>query len=351
MKRYAFLTILRILQIYFAGICTIFSASVFADENASSADMKKYLFEKSMTNFSAGEYKRAVESFFSEFEKTNNQKITRGQKGKVGLKVYTNSGAGLSTPIDLVEAVIASLEKRGYARKDICIVDMRRQNLRVSGFLPKLSEVQRGTKDDYMGCPVYDISSEKYYSPDWFYDNSMPAKEFLRKRYTHDESNMETRKSFLPVTLFLTVDFWINLPVITDMSGIGVCASLGNATLWNMSNNERFFKANANAPVTVAEVAAIPELHDSWLFSILSFEYAQIVGGAVYNQAYVASKRMMLCSANPVAIDYIAWQFLNTNRAAFGFEPIAEEPVMFEYCRQMELGEYDFSKIKRVIVQ
>jgi len=351
MNRYAFLTILRIMQIYFAVICTIFSASASASEEILSTDMKNYVFERAMTNFSADEYKKAVESFFSNYEKTNNQKIKRGEKGRVGLKVYTNSGAGLATPLDLVEAVISSLEKRGYARKDICIVDMSRQNLRNSGFLPRLSEVQLGVKDNYKGCPVYDISSGNFYSPDWFYDNSMPAKEFLRKRYTHDESKLETRKSFLPVTLFLTVDFWINLPVITEMSGIGVCASLGNATLWNMSNNERFFRANANAPVTVAEVAAIPELHDSWLFSILSFEYAQIVGGAVYNQAYVSSKRMMLCSANPVAIDYIAWQFLNANRVNYGFEIIEEEPVMFDYCKQMELGDYKFSKVKRVIVK
>ncbi len=305
------------------------------------------VFECNVKDFSDESYNNSVREIFDAYEQEY-KKIELGEFKKVAIKVYTNSGAGLATPTALTEAVICELEKRGYERKNIAIVDMNRIKLRQSGFLPKHIDLQSGKEDDFNGCPVYDLSSGQYYDEEWYYDNQMPAKVSLYALQEHKFSltadNM--RESYLPVPLFLNVDFWINLPMVTDMESIVISGALANGSIWNMSNSERFFKASANAPIAVAEVMAIPELKESLLLNILTFEAVQVIGASVFNHAYVASDRQIIASTDPCAIDSIAFDFLNINRKRKGFDFIEESPVLFKYCKQLKVGESDLSKVK-----
>ncbi len=310
----------------------------------------KIVFDCRVPEFDFPNYYRAITVLFSAFENESGTRISPDKKGKVGLKIYTNSGAGMSTPTELVDAVIAQLEKRGYKRSDIAIVDMSRRKMRDCGFLPRVSQVQKGKPDDYKGCPVIDIDSGMYFDSSWFYDNALMPKTLKGLNASSNLYNPELRKSYLPVPLFLTVDFWINLPVITDMEGLGVCAALGNVSIWNMSNNERFLKQPANASMAAAEVCAIPELRASNLMTILSLERGQYVGGAIFNSRCSFSENTILLSSNPVAIDFIAWQTINRHRQTFGFDPINPLPPLLNYCRELKVGDFDFRKIKRVEV-
>ena len=311
------------------------------------AKMRSVIFESTLPDFTARTYERAVSSLFKAYESEAGFKIKPGEKGKVGLKIYTNSGAGMCTPKALVDAVIEQLTKRGYKRGDITLVDMSRRKMRDCGFLPKLSQVREGAEDSYGGVLVADIESKQFFNKDWYYDNPLMPKNNRGMLKSIDLYNPELRKSYLPVPLFLTVDFWINLPVVTDMEGLGVCAAVGNMSIWNMSNNERFLKQPANASMAAAEVAAIPELKNSEIFTILSLERGQFVGGAVFNSRCTFSEKTILMSANPVVIDYIAWETLNKYRRAFRFAQIDPMPPLLNYCRELQLGDFDFRKIER----
>ena len=331
-----------LLQSFFIAFVANFT---FADNSAVSSNV----FEVSVPEFTGENYARAVSALFRSYESASGKKITRGEKGKVGLKVYTNSGAGLSTPLPLVDAVIDQLVRRGYKPADITIVDMSRRKLRECGFLPKVSQVRAGAPDNYKGVNVVDIESGKYFDARWFYDNPLSPKT-VRKGVVSDIYNPELRKSYLPVPLFLTVDFWINLPMITDMEGLGVCASIGNASIWNMSNNDRFLKSPANASMAAAEVCSIPELKDSNLFTILTLEKGQFVGGAIFNSRCTFSESTILMSSNPVALDYIAWEIINHYRAHFNFEKIEPMPALLNYCKELQIGDWSPAKVKRVRV-
>ena len=329
-----------------------FSASLIAEDKTlplgnSVADK---IFQTRLNSFDAENYNGAVEALFEAFEKSVDKKLQKGQKGRVGLKIYTNSGSGLSTPQKLIEAVIAQLQRRGYQRSDITIVDMSARKMRACGFLPKLSEVQNGALNSYNGVQVVDIDSGKFFDKRWYYDNPLTPKNANVSTSYKEIYNPEVRKSYLPVPLFLSVDFWINLPVVTDMDGLGVCAALGNVSIWNMSNNERFLKEPANASMAAAEVCAIPEMRESNVFTIISFEQGQFVGGAVYNARFCFSENLLLLSSNPVAIDYICWQTINKYRRANRFKIIDPEPPILNYCRQLGVGDYDMRKIKRISV-
>ncbi len=347
---------LAFLQLFFAPflilhaqdsveVAPISDVSKSVDE--AQAKMRSVIFESTLPDFTARTYERAVSSLFKAYESEAGFKIKPGEKGKVGLKIYTNSGAGMCTPKALVDAVIEQLTKRGYKRGDITLVDMSRRKMRDCGFLPKLSQVREGAEDSYGGVLVADIESKQFFNKDWYYDNPLMPKNNRGMLKSIDLYNPELRKSYLPVPLFLTVDFWINLPVVTDMEGLGVCAAVGNMSIWNMSNNERFLKQPANASMAAAEVAAIPELKNSEIFTILSLERGQFVGGAVFNSRCTFSEKTILMSANPVVIDYIAWETLNKYRRAFRFAQIDPMPPLLNYCRELQLGDFDFRKIER----
>ena len=97
------------------------------------------VFKFQIEDFDLKSYTAAVENLLGIYERTQEMSFKPGEKGKVGLKVYSNSGPGLSTPANLVEAVVQSLVKRGFRRSDIFIIGLKGRMLRESGFLPPLS--------------------------------------------------------------------------------------------------------------------------------------------------------------------------------------------------------------------
>ena len=222
---------LAFLQLFFAAFLTIYAeesgvvkpiSDVSKSVEDSQTKMRSVLFESSLPDFTPRAYDKVVSSLFKAYESEAGFKIKPGEKGKVGLKVYTNSGAGMCTPKALVDAVISQLVNRGYKREDITIVDMSRRKMRECGFLPKLSQVRDGAEDSYSGVRVADIESKQFFNKDWYYDNPLMPKNNRGMLKSIDLYNPELRKSYLPVPLFLTVDFCIKKTVVTDKEGLGV---------------------------------------------------------------------------------------------------------------------------------
>ena len=323
-------------------------AAVRADDlKLSPAPKANPIWEHKLTDFSDADYRFSVEQLIQEYERTNNRKLVPGPKKKVGIKIYADSGPGLATPFGLVRAVIAAMEKRGFEKENIFLVGLNPLRLRLTGFLPSYST---GILP-FPGHPVFVLESNKYYDPAWFYDSPLPARfdsilnEQAAKKAAGGKAETTTeedRKSFLATPLFLDADFWINLPVYTDHPVLGVNGALVNATLWNASNTFRFFKSPATAPAAVAEMAAIPELRETWALSIVSLQLYQFIGGPYFNSLYTVSEPKLWMSSDPVLLDALMLQRLNAARKKNGFDPISEDDArMLEFARQLGVGSND----------
>jgi hypothetical protein len=301
---------------------------------------KEPVWEARMPVFDEDHYNKAVEALFTQYEHTTGKPIVPGAKRRVGLKVYTDSGQGLSTPIPLVQAVIAALVRRGFDNKNVFLVGLNQLRLRMTGYLPSLVT----GKTPFVGNPVYVLESGRYYDPVWFYDSSLPDRfdSVFAAQQTKDFANTSTtdedRKSFLATPLFLDADFWINLPVYTDHPVLGVNGALVNATLWNASNTARFFRSPATAPEAVAEMSAIPELRETWLFTIASLEMYQYIGGPFFNSLYTFSEPYLWLSTDPVMMDALMRDRMNRHRRLDGFEAISEDIHTLEYAEVLNVG-------------
>jgi hypothetical protein len=302
------------------------------------------VYESELRGFTAEDYTAAVEAMFTRFEQQSGRRLAPGAKGKVGLKIYSDSGPGLATPIPLVEAVIAALQRRGYKQGNIFLVGLSQLRMRFTGYLPSLVT----GRSVFDGHPIYVLESGKFYDPTWFYDSPLPTRfdPILNERAAEEAAGgkvettvAEDRKSFLDTPLFLETDFWINLPVYTDHPVLGINGALVNATLWNASNTLRFFRSPANAPAAVAEMAAIPELRSSWIFSIVSLERYQFIGGPYFNSLYTLSEPRLWLSADPVMLDALMLQRINRGRLHAGFKEIDSDGLrMLEFARQLGVG-------------
>ena len=306
--------------------------------------LQSLVFQYKLPNFEQAAYQAAVDELIGAFEEQRGFAISPGNKRRVGIKVYTNSGPGIATPVALVEAVIDSLIDRGYRRDEFFIIDLDEQHLRDAGYLPAIST----QGETYNGIPVYVLESEQHYDPIWYYDNPLPSYTLNRRGALNlsifDEERREVtpedRKSFLPVPLLLEVDFWVNLPMVMDHPALGISGAMTNPTLWSVSNNKRFFMNPANAPAAVAEIAAIPELKEGWVFTLMTMQTYQFIGGPLFNSLYTKSEPLLYLSTNPVILDYYALEWVNAARREHGFDMVPQEQPLFYYAETLGLGRW-----------
>lgn len=298
------------------------------------------VWQARLGSFTEDDYAAQVEALFNVFETAHGRKLVPGAKKRVGLKIYADSGPGMATPVPLTKAVIAALKRRGFENQNIFLVGLNALRLRMTGYLPSLVSGET----PFLGNPVYVLESGRFYDPVWFYDSPLPQRfdPIFAAKQTQDVANSSTkdedRKSFLATPLFLDADFWINMPVYTDHSTLGVNGALVNATLWNASNTARFFRSPANAPAAVAEMSAIPELRETWVFTLASLQHYQFIGGPFFNSLYTVSEPVIWLSRDPVMMDALMRDRMNAHRRQSGFQPIDEEIRTLEFAETLGVG-------------
>ena len=329
------------------------TAAARAAQPAPPPAVSEPVWQARLAAFDEATYEMQVEKLVTAFEQATGRRLVPGPKRKAGIKIYADSGPGLATPLPLVKGVIAALKRRGFEHSGIFLVGLNALRLRMTGYLPSL--VSGSTP--FSGNPVYVLESGRYYDPVWFYDSPRPQRfdpSFAQEQTKGVQANTtkdEDRKSFLATPLFLDADFWINLPVFTDHPTLGVNGALVNATLWNASNTARFFRSPANAPAAVAEMSAIPELRQTWMFSLASLQHYQFVGGPFLNSLYTVSEPLLWLTRDPVMMDALARDRINSHRKQEGFENLDEEIRTLEFAETLGVGSTKTKQVRMIAIE
>ena len=312
---------------FFAIIALSFS---FASAQAAT-DPKLLLIEQKLGGFADKDYAAGVEKTLGEFESRTGIALRPGDLRRCGLKLSSEGGAGLATPKPLVRAITAALLRRGFAQNAVTICDAKSDSLRQAGFLPALSTQSQS----FEGFPVIAWDT---FAPSWAKENQLRYEnQVLPRPGAQAVPWGDARVSVLPKTLIDEVDFWINLPVLSDSKSLGVHGAMASASIGNMVNSERFLDNPFNASKAAVEVCAIPKLAKRNVLTVLSLERYQVLGGPGFDASWSRSEKTLLSSANPVIIDFIGLQKINSGRAASGIETIHPEPAIFSAANAGEI--------------
>lgn len=324
-------------------LSTILAPVIFSQE-LPKANLTDQVWQYRVNNFDQISYTTAVEALIQQWESQAGQ-LAPGETGKVGLNLYVDSGPGLMTPPKLVAAVAMALERRGFARQNIVLFGSDRRLLKSCGYLPWSTRKPQS----YKGMPVQVVGNEGQLDAQWYYESNLPSRNRTLSIASDSpidfNANIDDRKSFLPFALMFDVDFWINLPMVTDSEAFGVIGAMTNASVDIVSNNERFYSSSSIGPVAVAEITAIPELYQTYAFTIQTLERYQFMGSRQFNSLYTASEPVIWLSQNPVALDYFNWRRIAWLKRDSGFRVKETVPAMFHYGQSIGLGEFDSNQL------
>jgi uncharacterized protein (DUF362 family) len=265
---------------------------------------------------------RAMQSLFDRDNPTEPWKKLVRPGETVGLKVNTLGGRGLSTNVQLVEAICERLQEAGIKANDIVVWD-------------------RGTGEmEHVGFHVAtDGNRVQCFGTD-------------RVDYEQDLATHGSVGSRLSKILTQRCNVLINVPILKDHDGAGVTIALKN--MYGVIHNPNKYHPNGCNPY-IADLNMLPEIRSKMRLTICDATTACFEGGPGYKPEYTWKNNALIVSQDPVALDYTGWQIIERKRAERGLKTLEGDKRAPHYIataadRQHQLGTNDPRRIAVVEV-
>ena len=241
---------------------------------------------------------------------------------KIGLKVNALGGRGLSSNLQLVEAICQRLQEAGIRASDIVIWDRDTDELERVGF-------HISTGGDRVQCFGTD-----------------------RVGYEEELVTYGSVGSRLSRILTQRCDALINVPVLKDHDGAGVTAALKN--VYGVIHNPNKYHPNGCNPY-IADVNMLPEIRSKMRLTLCDATTASYEGGPGYKPQYAWHNNAVIVSQDPVALDYVGWQIIERKRAEKGLKTLEADSRAPHYIAtaadaQHRLGTNDPRRIAMIEV-
>ncbi len=218
----------------------------------------------------------------------------------VGLKVNCLAGRGLSTNIELVEAISLKLQKIGIPANHIIVWDRHDRDLERAGY--KLYQGRRKVQ-----C----------------YGSNKTG--FSRELYEYGSV-----ASLISLILEQQCTAIINIPILKDHGIVGVSAAMKNN--FGVINNPNKYHDNVGDPY-VADVNMLPIIRNKTRLIICDAITPQYEGGPPYMPQWTWNMNSLVLGTDPVAMDTFAWDVIEQKRREKGFPTLKEvgrEPIYIQ---------------------
>ena len=240
----------------------------------------------------------------------------------VGLKVNALGGRGISSNLQLVEAICERLQEAGIKAGDIVVWDRDSEEMERAGFHISTS-----------GNGVLCFGTDRV-----DYEEDLVAYGSVGSRLS---KNLTQRSSVL-----------INVPVLKDHDGAGVTISLKN--MYGVIHNPNKYHPNGCNPY-IADLNMLPEIRTRMRLIICDATTAMYEGGPGYKPEHSWHHNGLIVSQDPVALDYTGWQIIERKRAEKGLKTLEAEGRAPNYIataadREHRLGTNDPNRITTVEV-
>ena len=208
---------------------------------------------------------------------------------RVGLKVNALGGRGLSSNLQLIEAVCERLQEAGIKANDIVVWDRDSSELEHVGF-------HISTGGNHVQC----FGTDRV--------------DYEQELVTHGSVGSRLSK-----ILTQRCDVLINVPVLKDHDGAGVTIALKN--MYGVIHNPNKYHPNGCNPY-IADLNMLPEIRTKMRLTICDATTASYEGGPGYKPEYTWKNNALIVSQDPVALDYTGWQIIERKRAEKGLKTL-----------------------------
>ncbi|MGA2334416.1 MAG: DUF362 domain-containing protein [Terriglobales bacterium] len=232
---------------------------------------------------------RAMQVFFDRDNPHETWKKLVRPGETVGLKVNALGGRGLSSNLQLVEAICERLQEAGIEASDIVVWDRDSDELEHVGF-------HIATGGNQVQCFGTD-----------------------RVDYEQELVMHGSVGSRLSKILTQRCDVLINVPVLKDHDGAGVSIALKN--MYGVIHNPNKYHPNGCNPY-IADLNMLPEIRTKMRLTICDATTACFEGGPGYKPGYSWKNNGLMVSQDPVALDYTGWQIIERKRAEKGLKTL-----------------------------
>jgi uncharacterized protein (DUF362 family) len=210
---------------------------------------------------------------------------------KVGLKVNTIAGRGLSTNVEVIEAICERLQQAGIASRDIIVWDRTNSELERAGFhLASDANRVRCVGTDAFG-------------------------------YEEQPESFGTVRSKLSKILTRNCDVLINVPVLKDHCDAGITAALKN--MYGVIDNPYRLHGHGCAP-GIADLNMLPAIRTKMRLTICDATTASFDGGPTFDPESTWKHNGVIIARDPVALDYTAWKIIEHKRAERGLKTLLD---------------------------
>src|SRR5271157_2422571 len=204
---------------------------------------------------------------------------------KIGIKVNMLGGRGMSSNLQLVEAICQRLQEAGIKASDIVVWDRDSDEMEHVGFHVSTG----GNRVQCFGTDRVD------YEPELAMYGSVGSR--------------------LSKILTQRCNLLINVPVLKDHDGAGVTIALKN--MYGVIHNPNKYHPKGCNPY-IADLNMLPEIRSKMRLTICDATTACFEGGPGYKPEYTWKNDALLVSQDPVALDYTGWQVIERKRAEKG---------------------------------
>lgn len=211
---------------------------------------------------------------------------------RVALKVNTLGGRGLSSNVQLVEAICERLQRAGVRPQDIVIFDRDSAEMERAGFRIRVG-----------GNQVQCFGTDRVGFEDQF-------------------SEFGEVGSRVSKILTQRCDVLINVPILKDHDGAGVSIALKN--MYGVIHNPNKYHPNGCNPY-IADVNMLPEIRSKLRLHICDATTACYEGGPAFKPQFAWQEDALIASEDPVALDQTGWQMIEKKRAQQGMKTLAAE--------------------------
>jgi Domain of unknown function (DUF362) len=253
----------------------------------------------------------------------------------VGIKVYSAPGPNSGTRPAVVAAFIEQLLAAGVASTNIVLWDRDLTDLRLAGF----SDLAEKYRVRLAGSLQIGFDEQVFYDRPLLGNLVWGDLEFGRK------ADRIGRKSFVTKLLTRQITHLINISPLLNHNVAGVSGNLYSLAMGSVDNFARFEGDPVRLARAVPEIYAMAEIGDRVVLNVTDALICQYEGGERGLLHYSAVLNELRLSRDPVALDLLSIQELETQRHLASAPVLKPNLDLYNTAALLELGVTDTNRM------